>query len=79
MCQVCNTEGIDTFIKNGRRSMSTARFYRVYVGKVAQMGLCYYHSIKLFHLGERRFLRRYKGVALDIAKNQKNYSAFGFY
>lgn len=83
MCEVCQSEGKDYRFLNGTKSyLYTDHFYKVYKNAVAPVKLCYIHSIDLFMLGEKRFLKEHLSFARKLATRSKNYttdeSPFGF-
>lgn len=65
MCDCCKAEGRDYQFTTGSSKLKSARFYKVYVGRVAGIKLCRLCDIELFHVGENRFLRNH----IDFAKN----------
>lgn len=76
MCQVCKIEGVDWKFHNGdKRPLCRATFYRVYVGEVKAVSLCYLHSLELFTIGESRFLEAHPGLALEFSKKSTSSSA----
>lgn len=66
MCDVCEIEGIDWEFRNGGRPLVRTRFYRVYVGDVTDVDLCFLHSIELFRVGESRFLASHVEFAISL-------------
>jgi hypothetical protein len=67
MCDCCKAEGKDFKFSNGENaSVSLAKLYKVYVGKVANVQLCRLCDIELFHKGEIRFLRSHLTLAQEI-------------
>lgn len=84
MCEVCKSEGKDPIFLNGTKNqMVTQQLYKVYRNSVAPVRLCYIHSIELFMIGEKRFLRRHLSFAYTLATRSKKLSAvadspFGF-
>lgn len=76
MCQVCKIERVDwKFLNGDKRPLSRASFYRVYVGEVKTVSLCYLHSLELFSVGESRFLEAHPGLALEFSKKSMDSSA----
>ena len=83
MCEICQSEGKNTTMLNGPKNVIlSCPLYKVYKGSVANVKLCYIHSIELFILGERRFLREHLTFAKSLASRTKNLSTaespFGF-
>ncbi len=84
MCEICTSEGIDPAFVNGPKDhMSTAQLYKVYKNSVAPVRLCYIHSIELFMLGEKRFLKEHLSFARALITRSKKLSSatespFGF-
>lgn len=75
MCEICKTEGSDYLFKNGAKNfLVTNNFYKVFKNSVAPIKLCYVHSIELFHIGERRFLREHLTFARGLASRTKSHS-----
>ncbi len=69
MCEVCRAEGLDPKFRNGNRPTAVKNIlYKVYRESVANIRLCHIHSIELFMLGEKRFLREHLQFARDLAK-----------
>lgn len=83
MCEVCKSEGINYLFKNGaKKFLITNNLYKVFKDTVAPIKLCYVHSIELFHLGERRFLREHLLFARSLvfrakAQSENTDSPFG--
>ena len=75
MCDVCSFEGLDWKFSNGEKKLEKVYLFRVYLGQVAALKLCYLHSIELFTTGETRFLRNYLSFAINIAENKSQYSS----
>ena len=83
MCEICQSEGKNTKFLNGpKNTILTYPLYKVYKGSIANVKLCYIHSIELFVLGERRFLREHLTFAKSLASRTKilpsTESPFGF-
>lgn len=84
MCEVCNFEGADSKFRNGPKNILTVNnLYKVFKNAVAPVKLCHIHSIELFHLGERRFLREHLTFARGLASRSAGKaggedSAYGF-
>ncbi len=83
MCEVCNAEGEDFRHRNGPRDIITSEhLYKVFRDSVATVRMCYIHSIELFMLGEKRFLKEHLPFAHSLAHKAKkisaNQSPFGF-
>ena len=83
MCEICKSEGYNTkFINGTKDTIVTHQLYKVYRDSVAPVKLCYIHSIELFMLGERRFLREHLLFARSLASRAKKTitvdSPFGF-
>jgi hypothetical protein len=84
MCEICKSEGKDTSFLNGPKAqIVTQQLYKVFKNNVAPVRLCYIHSIELFMLGEKRFLRQHLSFARNLATRSKKLSAvadspFGF-
>lgn len=75
MCDVCECEGLDWKFSNGDKGLEKAYLYRVYLGQVASLKICYLHSLELFTMGETRFLRNHLSFAKSIAVNKSQYSS----
>jgi hypothetical protein len=72
MCEVCTAEGENYLFKNGPRSnLIAGKLYKVFRDAVAPIKLCYIHSLELFSLGERRFLREHLTYARGLAGKSK--------
>lgn len=68
MCDVCRSEEMDVSQMNGEKPHRVGvRLFRVYQGRVATINLCYLHTLELFQLGERRFLKGHIPLARDLA------------
>ncbi len=83
MCEVCKSEGADFSFRNGSKNiLTTNNLYKVFKNAVAPIKLCHIHSIELFHLGERRFLREHltfaRGLATRPSKSGSEDSSYGF-
>jgi hypothetical protein len=83
MCEVCKAEGIDYRQRNGPRDIITIEhLYKVFRDSIAKVRMCYIHSIELFTLGERRFLKEHLPFAHSLAFKAKKISSsqspFGF-
>ena len=84
MCEICKSEGQDTKFLNGTKSqIITQQLYKVFKSHVAPVKLCYIHSIELFMLGEKRFLKHHLTFARNLATRSKKLSSiaespFGF-
>lgn len=84
MCEVCKTEGQDYLFKNGPTKILTINnLYKVFKHTVAPVKLCHVHTIELFHIGERRFLKEHLDFARTLAVKTKiprreEDSPFGF-
>ena len=84
MCEICKAEGEDYLFKNGSKKMLTCNFlYKVFKDSVAPIKLCHVHTIELFHLGERRFMREHIDFARILSTRAKTQSTaddspFGF-
>lgn len=74
MCDVCGAEGLDWKFASGERKLEKAYLYRVYLGQVAVLKVCYLHSLELFNKGETRFLKNHLPFAIEISKNKSQYS-----
>jgi hypothetical protein len=73
MCEVCKAEGYDYLFKNGPRYVLTNNnLYKVFKNAVAPIKLCHVHSIELFHMGERRFLKEHISFARGVASRTKS-------
>lgn len=73
MCEVCRAEGEDYLFRNGPKKILTANnLYKVFKNSVAPVNLCHVHSIELFHIGERRFLREHIDFARGLASKNKS-------
>ncbi|MDD4975132.1 MAG: hypothetical protein PHY93_12315 [Bacteriovorax sp.] len=72
MCEVCSSEGVDYLFKNGpKKILISSNLYKVFKNAVAPIKLCHVHSIELFHIGERRFLREHLVFARSLATRSK--------
>lgn len=84
MCEVCKSEGKNYQFVNGTKNfLVTEQLYKVYKDSVASVRLCYIHSIELFMLGERRFLKEHLAYARSLITRTKRISSmddspFGF-
>lgn len=84
MCEICRSEGKDYKFLNGTKDhIVTLPLYKVYKNSVASVRLCYIHSIELFMIGEKRFLREHLSFARALATRSKKLSSvsespFGF-
>jgi len=84
MCEVCQSEGKDYLFLNGpKKYIYNNNLYKVYKNSIAPVRLCYIHSIELFMLGEKRFLKEHLSFARRLATRSRNISApdeslFGF-
>ena len=84
MCEICISEGKDTSFVNGPKDLiTTSQLYKVYKNSVAPVRLCYIHSIELFMLGEKRFLKEHLSFARALITRSKKISSasdspFGF-
>lgn len=84
MCEVCRAEGDDYLFKNGpTKILTNNNLYKVFKNAIAPIKLCHIHSIELFHIGERRFLREHLDFARGLATRSKTQasaddSPFGF-
>lgn len=85
MCEICKSEGKDHRFLNGasKDHIVTQQLYKVYKNSHASVRLCYIHSIELFMIGEKRFLREHLSFARALATRSKKLSAasespFGF-
>jgi hypothetical protein len=83
MCEICQSEGKNSIFLNGPKDViMSCPLYKVYKGSVANVKLCYVHSIELFIMGERRFLREHLSFAKSLASRTKRLTAaespFGF-
>lgn len=75
MCKVCKSENRDWKFNNGKRCRIENKYlYKVFVGQVAVVQLCYLHSVELFEIGEQRFLKNHVNLALDLSVNKKEYT-----
>ena len=72
MCEVCKIEGIDWEFKNGDRGIVRSRFYRVYIGDVTDVDLCFLHSVELFRVGESRFLASHVEFAISLHTRRRS-------
>jgi hypothetical protein len=73
MCEVCRAEGDDFLFKNGpKKYLVSNNLYKVFKDAIAPIKLCYIHSIELFHIGERRFLREHLIFARGLATRSKS-------
>jgi hypothetical protein len=78
MCEICKSEGQDSFFLNGPKAQETTQqLYKVFKNNVAAVRLCYIHSIELFMLGEKRFLRQHLYFARALATRSKKLSSVG--
>lgn len=76
MCEVCRAEGVDYLFKNGpKKFLTNNNLYKVFKNAVAPIKLCYVHTIELFHLGERRFLREHLIFARSLASRSRAQSS----
>lgn len=74
MCDVCQLEGIDPKFSNGEKATSSsAKLFRVYHGKIANVRMCHLHAIELFCIGENRFLANHIELASDLSQNRNKY------
>ena len=72
MCEICINEGENYLFKNGiHEILVTNKLYRVFKDAVAPIKLCHLHSIELFRLGERRFMREHINFARSLASVHK--------
>ena len=72
MCEVCRAEGDDYLFKNGPKKVLTMNnLYKVFKNSIAPIKLCHVHSIELFHIGEKRFLREHLSFARGLASRSK--------
>lgn len=73
MCEVCQIEGKDPKFINGLKHVSIpSKLYRVFKDKIADIRLCHVHSIELFVLGEKRFVKSHIQFARSLsAKKSK--------
>ena len=72
MCEVCRAEGDDYLFKNGpKKYLRTNNLYKVFKYTVAPIKLCHIHSIELFHVGEKRFLKEHISFARSLAQKTK--------
>jgi len=84
MCEICKSEGKDYRFSNGEKdNIVTQQLYKVYKNTVAPVRMCYIHSIELFMIGEKRFLREHLDFARALATRSKKITAasdspFGF-
>jgi hypothetical protein len=84
MCEICQSEGKDPRFVNGMKDIiSTQQLYKVYKNSVAPVRLCYIHSIELFMIGEKRFLKEHLSFAHVLINRSKKKSSsteslFGF-
>ncbi|MBC7428991.1 MAG: hypothetical protein H7336_10290 [Bacteriovorax sp.] len=84
MCEICKSEGKDAAFVNGTKDViSTQQLYKVYKNSVAPVRLCYIHSIELFMIGEKRFLKEHLSFAHVLITRSKKISSasdspFGF-
>ncbi|MBC7714398.1 MAG: hypothetical protein H7177_13720 [Rhizobacter sp.] len=84
MCDICQSEGKDPAFVNGPKDViSTQQLYKVYKNSVAPVRLCYIHSIELFMIGEKRFLKEHLSFARVLITRTKKISSasdspFGF-
>lgn len=75
MCEVCRAEGEDYLFRNGPKKFLTSNnLYKVFKNAVAPIKLCHVHSIELFHIGERRFLREHIDFARGLASRTRSQS-----
>lgn len=75
MCEVCRSEGFDYLFRNGPKKILFVNIlYKVFKNAVAPIKLCHIHSIELFHLGERRFLREHLIFARTLASRTRTQS-----
>lgn len=83
MCEVCKAEGADYLFRNGpKKALMKEHLYKVFRRAVAPVRMCHIHSIELFHMGERRFLREHLNFARALArqhisKHEVSESSFG--
>lgn len=74
MCHLCEVYDYDTFTLNGPKSHGeTVRLYTFYHSHRARLVLCHYHSVELFHLGERRFLMEYVKLAHALLERKSEF------
>jgi hypothetical protein len=74
MCDVCRLESLDTVFSNGvKDEIVTTKFYRVYLGHIAQVKLCHIHAIELFCIGETRFLANHIELAMEFGTNRARF------
>lgn len=84
MCEICISEGKDPrFVNGSKNHITTAQLYKVYKNSVAPVRLCYIHSIELFMIGEKRFLKEHLSFARALVTRSKKLSSaadspFGF-
>lgn len=84
MCEICESEGKDAKFVNGPKDhITTAQLFKVYKNTVAPVRLCYIHSIELFMIGEKRFLKEHLQFARALVSRSKKLSSatdspFGF-
>jgi len=84
MCEVCKCEGVDYKFKNGpTKGLNRDTLYKVYKDHSANISLCHIHSIELFMVGEKRFLKNHLAYARVLANKSFSYkqaedSPFGF-
>ncbi|MGZ3787386.1 MAG: hypothetical protein ACXVLQ_02620 [Bacteriovorax sp.] len=72
MCEVCHAEGEDYLFRNGpKKVLTTNNLYKVFKNAVAPIKLCHIHSIELFHMGERRFLKEHLRFSRSLALRTK--------
>lgn len=67
MCDVCKIKNLNPYILNGNKpTRLQQKLYRFFKDNVANLSLCYVHSIELFGLGERRFITKYPYLVREV-------------
>ena len=70
MCDICDSEKLDTYLMNGDRPSFDQKLYRIFKDRAVVVKLCYLHSIELFCKGEIKFLQSHLPFARKIAQRQ---------
>jgi hypothetical protein len=74
MCDVCRNYQLNWKQLNGQKMyLEDKRLYTFYHRHRARLTLCHSHAVDLFHLGERRFLDRYRRLAQDLVEHKQQY------
>ena len=85
MCEVCKSEGENFQFRNGpKKFLYHNVLYKVFKNSVANIKLCHIHSIELFMVGEKKFLKEHIPFARDLARkstrgtDDDSSASFGF-